>query len=51
MTTPQAIAQFARGYADAGCDELALFPTTASLEQLDRLAEVVADLSGIEAAP
>ncbi|HEU5345474.1 MAG TPA: LLM class flavin-dependent oxidoreductase [Ktedonobacterales bacterium] len=51
LATPQAIAQFARGYADAGCDELALFPTTASLEQLDRLAEVVADLSGIEAAP
>ena len=51
LTTPQAIAQFARGYADAGCDELALFPTTASLEQLDRLAEVVANLSGIERAP
>ena len=51
LTTPQAIAQFARGYADAGCDELALFPTTASLDQLDRLAEVVADLSGIERAP
>lgn len=51
LTTPQAIAQFARGYADAGCDELALFPTTASIEQLDRLAEVVANLSGIERAP
>jgi alkanesulfonate monooxygenase SsuD/methylene tetrahydromethanopterin reductase-like flavin-dependent oxidoreductase (luciferase family) len=41
LTTPQAIAQFARGYADAGCDELVLFPAVAELEQLHRLAEVV----------
>ncbi len=38
LTTPQAIAQFARGYEEAGCDELVLFPTVASIEQLDRLA-------------
>jgi alkanesulfonate monooxygenase SsuD/methylene tetrahydromethanopterin reductase-like flavin-dependent oxidoreductase (luciferase family) len=41
LTSPQAIAQFARGYADAGCDELVLFPTVAESEQLRRLAEVV----------
>jgi alkanesulfonate monooxygenase SsuD/methylene tetrahydromethanopterin reductase-like flavin-dependent oxidoreductase (luciferase family) len=41
LTTPQAVAQFARGYAEAGCDELVLFPTIADISQLDRLAEVV----------
>lgn len=41
LTTPQAIAQFIRGYADAGCDELVLLPTISSLEQLARLADVV----------
>lgn len=41
LTTPQAIAQFMRGYADAGCDELVLFPTIPQLAQLHRLAEVV----------
>lgn len=44
LTSPQAIAQFARGYADAGCDELVLFPTVAELPQLRRLVEVVDDL-------
>jgi alkanesulfonate monooxygenase SsuD/methylene tetrahydromethanopterin reductase-like flavin-dependent oxidoreductase (luciferase family) len=38
LTSPQAIAQFVRGYAEAGCDELVLFPTVADLAQLDRLA-------------
>jgi alkanesulfonate monooxygenase SsuD/methylene tetrahydromethanopterin reductase-like flavin-dependent oxidoreductase (luciferase family) len=42
LTTPQAIAQFTRGYAEAGCDELVLFPTLASIAQLDRLADVLA---------
>ncbi len=41
LTTPQAIAQFMRGYADAGCDELVLFPAVAEINQLQRLAEVV----------
>jgi hypothetical protein len=41
LTTPQAIAQFMRGYADAGCDELVLFPTVPELSQLERLAEVL----------
>jgi len=42
LTTPQAIVSFIRGYADAGCDELILFPTSANLVQLERLGEVVA---------
>lgn len=42
LTTPQAIAQFVRGYAEAGCDELVLFPAVAHLDQLDRLAAVLA---------
>lgn len=44
LTTPQAIVQFARGYEDAGCDELILYPAVADLAQLDRLAEVIARL-------
>lgn len=41
LTTPQSIVQLARGYAEAGCDHLILFPTVARLDQLDRLAEVL----------
>jgi alkanesulfonate monooxygenase SsuD/methylene tetrahydromethanopterin reductase-like flavin-dependent oxidoreductase (luciferase family) len=41
LTTPQAVAQFVRGYEEAGCDELILFPTSASLTQLERLAAVI----------
>jgi alkanesulfonate monooxygenase SsuD/methylene tetrahydromethanopterin reductase-like flavin-dependent oxidoreductase (luciferase family) len=41
LTSPQAVAQFMRGYQDAGCDELVLFPTVADLAQLDRLAEIL----------
>ncbi|MGQ0549052.1 MAG: LLM class flavin-dependent oxidoreductase [Armatimonadota bacterium] len=42
LTTPQSIVQFVRGYQDAGCDELVLFPTVPDLAQLDRLADVIA---------
>src|SRR5436309_3218018 len=41
LTTPQAIVQFVRGYAEAGCDHLVLFPTLARIEQLERLAEII----------
>jgi hypothetical protein len=41
LTTPQAIAQFIRGYEDAGCDELILFPAISDLSQLDRLADAI----------
>ena len=42
LTSPQAVKDFVRGYQDAGCDELVLLPTVADLEQVDRLAEVLA---------
>jgi alkanesulfonate monooxygenase SsuD/methylene tetrahydromethanopterin reductase-like flavin-dependent oxidoreductase (luciferase family) len=41
LTTPQAIAQFVRGYEEAGCDELVLYPTISELGQLERLSEVI----------
>ena len=41
LTTPQAIAQFLRGYEEAGCDELVLLPTSADLAQIDQLAAVL----------
>jgi hypothetical protein len=44
LTTPEAIAEFARGYESAGCDDLVLFPTVPELEQLERLADVISPL-------
>lgn len=41
LTTPQAVAQFIRGYEEAGCDELILFPTVPDLDQLAHLAEIL----------
>ena len=41
LTSPGAIADFIRGYEDAGCDELVLFPTVSSVDQIERLAEVI----------
>jgi alkanesulfonate monooxygenase SsuD/methylene tetrahydromethanopterin reductase-like flavin-dependent oxidoreductase (luciferase family) len=41
LTSPGAIVDFIRGYEDAGCDELILFPTVPEIEQLERLAEVI----------
>jgi alkanesulfonate monooxygenase SsuD/methylene tetrahydromethanopterin reductase-like flavin-dependent oxidoreductase (luciferase family) len=42
LTTPQAITQFVRGYAEAGCDDLVLFPAVAEPVQLERLAAALA---------
>jgi alkanesulfonate monooxygenase SsuD/methylene tetrahydromethanopterin reductase-like flavin-dependent oxidoreductase (luciferase family) len=42
LTSARAIKDFLRGYEEAGCDELVLFPTNADTAELDRLAEVVA---------
>ena len=33
---------YVRGYEEAGCDELVLFPTVADAEQLERLEEALA---------
>jgi alkanesulfonate monooxygenase SsuD/methylene tetrahydromethanopterin reductase-like flavin-dependent oxidoreductase (luciferase family) len=41
LTTPQAIIQHIRGYAEAGCDHLLIFPTSTDIAQLERLADVV----------
>jgi alkanesulfonate monooxygenase SsuD/methylene tetrahydromethanopterin reductase-like flavin-dependent oxidoreductase (luciferase family) len=43
LTTPQAVLQQVRGYAEAGCDDLVLLPAVADLDQLDLLADVVAE--------
>ena len=42
LTSARAIKDFVRGYAEAGCDELILFPAVADPAQLDRLAEALA---------
>ncbi len=41
LTSPQAIAQFIRGYEEAGCDELVLFPTVPDMDQLEQLADIL----------
>ena len=41
LATPRAVTELVRGYADAGCDELLLFPAVASADQLDRLADAL----------
>ncbi len=52
LSTPQAVLQYVRAYADAGCDHLVLLPAVAELEQLERLADVVGDLGASpEATP
>jgi alkanesulfonate monooxygenase SsuD/methylene tetrahydromethanopterin reductase-like flavin-dependent oxidoreductase (luciferase family) len=42
LTSARAIKDFVRGYSEAGCDELILFPSVSDLAQLDRLAEALA---------
>lgn len=41
VTSREEIAELCGGYADAGCDELILFPTIADLGQLTLLAEAI----------
>jgi alkanesulfonate monooxygenase SsuD/methylene tetrahydromethanopterin reductase-like flavin-dependent oxidoreductase (luciferase family) len=42
LTTPRAVKDFVRGYEAEGCDELILLPTVSDLDEVDRLAEVLA---------
>jgi alkanesulfonate monooxygenase SsuD/methylene tetrahydromethanopterin reductase-like flavin-dependent oxidoreductase (luciferase family) len=42
LTTNGAVRDFVRGYEDAGCEHLILFPTVPDADQVERLAEVVA---------
>jgi alkanesulfonate monooxygenase SsuD/methylene tetrahydromethanopterin reductase-like flavin-dependent oxidoreductase (luciferase family) len=44
LTTPQEIAQLIRGYEEAGCDELVLFPTIPHFSQIERLADALVGL-------
>ena len=44
LATPQQVVQHLRAYADAGCDHLVLMPAVAELEQLERLADALADI-------
>ncbi|MDQ3985204.1 MAG: LLM class flavin-dependent oxidoreductase [Actinomycetota bacterium] len=41
LTTPQSVNQFVRDYAEAGCDELVLFPAVSDPQQINRLSEVL----------
>jgi alkanesulfonate monooxygenase SsuD/methylene tetrahydromethanopterin reductase-like flavin-dependent oxidoreductase (luciferase family) len=41
LTSARAIKDFVRGYEEAGCDELVLFPTVSDLGELDRLTEAL----------
>jgi len=42
LTTPAAIRDLVLGYEEEGCDELVLLPTVSRLDQLERLADVLA---------
>jgi alkanesulfonate monooxygenase SsuD/methylene tetrahydromethanopterin reductase-like flavin-dependent oxidoreductase (luciferase family) len=44
LSTPQAVVAFVKGYADAGCDEVVLFPAVSDPRQIDLLADAVAGL-------
>jgi alkanesulfonate monooxygenase SsuD/methylene tetrahydromethanopterin reductase-like flavin-dependent oxidoreductase (luciferase family) len=41
-TSARAVKDFVRGYEEAGCDELVLFPTVPDPDELDRLLEALA---------
>ena len=41
LTSARAIKDYIRGYEEEGCDELILLPTVSSIDQLERLAEVL----------
>jgi alkanesulfonate monooxygenase SsuD/methylene tetrahydromethanopterin reductase-like flavin-dependent oxidoreductase (luciferase family) len=42
LTTSRAIKDYVRGYEEAGCDELVLFPTVGDISELERLQEALA---------
>jgi alkanesulfonate monooxygenase SsuD/methylene tetrahydromethanopterin reductase-like flavin-dependent oxidoreductase (luciferase family) len=42
LTTSRAIKDYVRGYEEAGCDELVLFPTVGDIGELERLQEALA---------
>jgi alkanesulfonate monooxygenase SsuD/methylene tetrahydromethanopterin reductase-like flavin-dependent oxidoreductase (luciferase family) len=42
LTSARAVKDFVRGYEEAGCDELVLFPTVVEIDELERLQEALA---------
>ena len=42
LTSARAVKDFVRGYEEAGCDELVLFPTVSEIDELERLQEALA---------
>jgi alkanesulfonate monooxygenase SsuD/methylene tetrahydromethanopterin reductase-like flavin-dependent oxidoreductase (luciferase family) len=44
LSTPQSVIQLVKGYADAGCDEVVLFPAVAEPSQVELLADAVGGL-------
>ena len=42
LDTPRAIKDYVRGYEEEGCHELVMLPTVPDIEQLERLADVLA---------
>ena len=42
LTSARAVKDYVRGYEEAGCDELVLFPTVADPDELERLQEALA---------
>jgi alkanesulfonate monooxygenase SsuD/methylene tetrahydromethanopterin reductase-like flavin-dependent oxidoreductase (luciferase family) len=41
MTTPEAVRQAEKEFAEAGCDDMLMFPCSTDIEQLDRLADAL----------
>jgi alkanesulfonate monooxygenase SsuD/methylene tetrahydromethanopterin reductase-like flavin-dependent oxidoreductase (luciferase family) len=41
LTSARALKDYVRGYEEAGCDELVLFPTVADVDELERLQEAL----------
>jgi alkanesulfonate monooxygenase SsuD/methylene tetrahydromethanopterin reductase-like flavin-dependent oxidoreductase (luciferase family) len=42
LTSARAVKDYVRGYEEAGCDELVLFPTVSGVDELERLQEALA---------
>ena len=42
LTSARALKDYLRGYEEAGCDELVLFPTVPGIDELERLQEALA---------
>ncbi len=51
LRTPQDVVQFISGYAAAGCDELVLFPTVATLDELEALTSILREYLGAQVTP